>query len=709
MYPGIRVFRVMKKQKGANNQGKNLKSTEGTPTNNPPSPKVQPKVIVIGKILQEHQTKGTKIADTHLTSTPKRKPIKDNSDTPVPGCINGSCFDNNAAKLNDKMSSGKEKQITSIKTDQIIRVMNNMETVLETVLLGINQSREVNLKFKTDVTKKLEEITSQQIQFAESLSNIKKEVNADKQNACSRMEIAQASISMEDNMKLSQDVTRKLDEIASKQQDISESQSTIIKDLSTDKKNVNCRVDGLKSSLHVVETSCSDLKKNLDKASTANKKECDEIQNVGRKIYEAISEVRNESKRSREQMVDIERSISAISEAGMFTSKEKQKKAKDCSVTDGTHSISTQTESNEGEENEDDVEITFAKVVSEHAKDSQQKNSGAGEETDSIVNKALNDKRQQQARTGNRKEKVCLIGDCIAGQLNIPMLGKSTNTYVRRLRAPKINDIGTHTDEVKDAKLIINHTGVNNIRDKESTESCVNLMMTAISKLRETATDAKIVVSKIIPVGDRELSIECCMFNASCEKKVMETHKEIRFLDHSNLAEQGKPIKTLYKPDMIHLSYNGVINFGTNLKKGIDNLSTNKETTDASRENNKPTEGGRNLPGRNYWYNDRRHTDTSGVDRHRDGQYEYKDSYDRRRSYDKQPEIHERGINTYRGRNNLERSFDRNDRDYYHESERRYEDRYDDYPSRDSRNNDYNYKDSGYSYHRQLDRNYYRY
>ena len=439
-----------------------------------------------------------------------RPSIKDNSDTPVAGCINGSCFDNNAAKLNDKMSSGKEKPITLIETDQIIRVMKNMETVLETVLLGINQSREDNLKFKTDVTKKLEEITSQQIQFAESLSNIKKEVNADKQNACSRMEIAQASISMEDNMKLNQDVTRKLDEIASKQQDISDSQSTIIKDLSTDKKNVNCRVDGLKSSLHVVETSCSDLKKNLDKAYTANKKDCDEIQNVGRKIYEAISEVRNESKRTREQMVDIERSISAMSEAGMFTSNEKQQKAKDCSVTDGTL-----------EESEDDVEITFAKVVSEHAKDSQQKNSGAGEETDSIVNKALNDKGQQQARTGNRKEKVCLIGDSIAGQLNIPMLGKSTNTYVRRLRAPKINDIGTHTDELKDANLIIIHTGVNNIRDKESTESCVNLMMTAISKFKETATDAKIVVSKIILVGDRELSIDCSMFNASCEKKVM--------------------------------------------------------------------------------------------------------------------------------------------------------------------------------------------
>ena len=94
-------------------------------------------------------------------------------------------------------------------------------------------------------------------------------------------------------------------------------------------------------------------------------------------------------------------------------------------------------------------------------------------------------------------------------------------------------------------------------------------MMTEISKLRETATDAKIVVSKIIPVVEREVSIDCSMFNVSCEEKVMKIHKDIRFLDHSNLAEQGKPIKTLYKPDIIHLSYNGVISFGTNLKRAI--------------------------------------------------------------------------------------------------------------------------------------------
>ena len=62
----------------------------------------------------------------------------------------------------------------------------------------------------------------------------------------------------------------------------------------------------------------------------------------------------------------------------MFTSNERQQKAKDCSVKDGTHSISTQTQSNEGKESGDDVEITFAKVVSEYAKDSQQKNSEAG-------------------------------------------------------------------------------------------------------------------------------------------------------------------------------------------------------------------------------------------------------------------------------------------------------------------------------------------
>lgn len=49
------------------------------------------------------------------------------------------------------------------------------------------------------------------------------------------------------------------------------------------------------------------------------------------------------------------------------------------------------------------------------------------------------------------------------------MLGKSTKKYVKKLKAPKIDDIDTPTDQVKDAKMIIIHTGINNLQHKEST------------------------------------------------------------------------------------------------------------------------------------------------------------------------------------------------------------------------------------------------
>ena len=60
---------------------------------------------------------------------------------------------------------------------------------------------------------------------------------------------------------------------------------------------------------------------------------------------------------------------------------------------------------------------------------------------------------------GSRKKKKCLIGDSIAGQVKVALLGKSTNTFVRRIRAQK--NKGEHSEEVKDAKLILIHTGIN--------------------------------------------------------------------------------------------------------------------------------------------------------------------------------------------------------------------------------------------------------
>ena len=694
--------------KGANNQGTKPKCTEALNREDSSSGlKVQPNVIVIGKIPEHHQ-KDKKTADEPLSFTPRRKHINDRSDTPVPGCINGSSIDKSTVNVNEKKCRGQDTP--SIANDQFFRVMKNVETVLETVLLGVNQSREENLQFKMDVAKKLDEITAQQIRFEESLSSIRKDLQVETQDVNGRMQLAQASISVADNLKLNQDVTRKLDEVTSKLQKTTESQSTMTKELISDKKNINCRLDGLKSSLHTVEMTCSDLKQNLDKASTVNKKGCDEIQSVGKQIYEAITEVRTESKRTREQVVDIEKGISAISEAGMFTSNSKLKKSTD-NLKDNTHTELPQNQNREKDESGDEVEITFAKVVSKDTNVSQGVNSDSTDKTETPVGRQTNELNRtgsQQGKPGNRKEKVCLIGDSIAGQVNVPALGKSTNTYVRRLKAPKINEVGSFNSEVKDAKLIIIHTGVNNLRDKESTESCTNSMVTVITNLRETAPDAKIVVSKITPVGDRELSIESTMLNASCEKKLREIHKDIQFIDHSNLADQGRPIKTHYKPDMLHLSYNGVIIFGSNLRKVIAHSLNKNESTNTGRDNDKSPERGSIFPGKSYWY-DRRGRDAQNFDRHRDGQYDNTDrleGYDRRRRYDKQYGGHKDGFDKYTDRANSERNDDRRERDYYYSNEQRYDDRYDEYSRKDNRY--FDHKDNGYSYHRDYDRGYYR-
>ena len=75
----------------------------------------------------------------------------------------------------------------------------------------------------------------------------------------------------DDYIKPSQDVTRKFEEINVHHKCFTESQSTIIKELSTDRKNVIYRFEELKSSLHTFEMSCLELKHYLVKGSEGNK------------------------------------------------------------------------------------------------------------------------------------------------------------------------------------------------------------------------------------------------------------------------------------------------------------------------------------------------------------------------------------------------------------------------------------------------------
>ena len=169
-------------------------------------------------------------------------------------------------------------------------------------------------------------------------------------------------------------------------------------------------------------------------------------------------------------------------------------------------------------------------------------------------------------------------------------LGKSTNSFVKKLRAPKIDNIGKYTSEVKGAKVIVIHTGINNLREKESTSTAILNLKEAVSSLEKAAPGTKFLFSKVAPVGERSLEIERNLLNAEAEKTFSVTRDgHVSYIDHSNLADRGPIIKDYYKPDELHLSKDGIYRYTENLKDAIQNALRGKQGTsnDAKRQ---PTE-----------------------------------------------------------------------------------------------------------------------
>ena len=69
--------------------------------------------------------------------------------------------------------------------------------------------------------------------------------------------------------------------------------------------------------------------------------------------------------------------------------------------------------------------------------------------------------------------------------------------------------------------MIIVHTGINNIRQKDSTEERVSDFIEALHTLKEAAPESKLVLSKPIPIGDESLDIERNIFNARSHEKII--------------------------------------------------------------------------------------------------------------------------------------------------------------------------------------------
>ena len=431
---------------GANNKVHDHKRAVESLTDNKAATGPLPKVIVISK-KPDHQ-QDTSRTEEHLHSTPKAKLLQDNTDTSASGSTNGSSIDKKNVQESQKKENIKVKTSITVDSDQFIRRMKNMETVLERVLFEVKQSREENLKFKQDVSKKLEDITAQQLSITEALLTLPTKPSSEVHGFATKLKCAH-------------DMTGKVTT------DSTNSCKDILTTLINLQKNVSSRLDSLQTSLETVETSCSYLKKIEDKSSVTNKKEDENIKTMGRQLFQAITEVRDESKRTREQVADMEKSISIIAEIDTFSTVSSKRTKNTVSLETDSVSSEQQDSSESTTTNMDeDAEITYVKTVVSNTEDKQttKKVTYAAETYINSQPRTSEEQENKGEGGGSRKNKVCVIGDSVAGQVKVALLGKSTNTYVRRIRSPKINDI-EHSEEIKVAKLILIHTGINNLRD----------------------------------------------------------------------------------------------------------------------------------------------------------------------------------------------------------------------------------------------------
>lgn len=547
-------------------------------SNIPANTKIQPQVIIIPRKIDISDDQVQETNQELSQSTPRRKKLQDKTNTPVPGCINGS-----SKQVNGLTENFKELEPNSVNSkvhtpdsDQIVQVVKNMELVLENVVFEVRQNRQDSINFRKEVTCEMNKLQKKQDTISDSLSCLMA-LSTDIQKCINQFETINKILFEEKNNRTS----------SIPPNDFQAGVAGI-------QKSITSGLEGVRTSIKSVDTSVASLRDVVHKKSEDYSKDMDKLHKCSKQIQESVKEVEKDVRHAKESVADMEKSMTSLIESETFQQPRVFARQKHVENDNASNTKIPVEDPTFIEVEEEDPEITFAKIVS---KDSDQSNkeemsvekdkSLEREETEEGKTVDTNEPNTQEENSNTengrliyRKPKVCLIGDSISGQVNAAYLGKSTNTFIKKLKAPKIKDIGTYTEQVKDASLIIVHSGVNNLREKESTEGIVSSLVEAITTLKEASSSAKIAVSKVAPVGDRQLEIERNLLNAEMEKKITEVLKSsVTFIDHGNLAERGLIIKEYYRQDKLHLSNNGIECFTRNLRDDIhDRIRTEDNT-----------------------------------------------------------------------------------------------------------------------------------
>ena len=128
----------------------------------------------------------------NMNTTPTKIKGRDLSNTPVPGSVNG--FN---VKQKRKTGATEKFDYNSLTSEEgkLFKIITNVETVLETVLMEIHQTKQDNFRFQQKVTDTLEKLQMKQNVIEESVSNMSENVVTNINKTISQIEKTSKAVS----------------------------------------------------------------------------------------------------------------------------------------------------------------------------------------------------------------------------------------------------------------------------------------------------------------------------------------------------------------------------------------------------------------------------------------------------------------------------------------------------------------------------------
>ena len=182
------------------------------------------------------------------------------------------------------------------------------------------------------------------------------------------------------------------------------------------------------------------------------------VESKNNQINDKLLEMNKDFKATERKLTEVEKSLTTLPEKEEFMKPTRTAKERSSAVD---NSASTNNKYAELQDDSDD-EVIFkgsepgkSNYESTRAaeksleKDTLEKSANTSKNIN-ISENVLNADESEKPKTYTRGNMVYLVGDSIAGQVNQVMLGKATKTFVKKLRAPKIDDLQPLTDQVKE-------------------------------------------------------------------------------------------------------------------------------------------------------------------------------------------------------------------------------------------------------------------